>query len=82
MTIHTLKIKETYAKLHLSGLKDWELRYMDRDYKVDDEIHFIIVSDDTLQPINNVGYKRKITYIYNVPNTGLKFNYAILSLSI
>ncbi len=40
--IHTLKIEEKYYRRIESGLKNFEIRYNDRDYQVGDVLKFIV----------------------------------------
>lgn len=77
MQIHTLKIKPKYFKAVMLGLKNFELRKDDREYKVGDLI--------TLKEYNNGEYTGNeiknipINYILrDCPEYGLKEGYCIL----
>ncbi|MDD7913756.1 DUF3850 domain-containing protein, partial [Polaribacter ponticola] len=58
---HKIKILEKYASEHLKGIKPWELRKNDRNYKVGDTIEFEIV--DEAGKRNGIKYLRLITNI-------------------
>ena len=75
MAIHTLKIEEKYALLHLCGVKPWEIRKFDKPFKNGDTIVFKINGTDK-------DYARKIIYVYSGTSHGLKRGYCIISLSI
>ena len=75
METHKLKIKQLYAIKHFEKKKHWELRYNDRNFKVNDLIEFFIIE-------TGVTYKRKIVYIYKNEIGGLKDNFIILSLEL
>ena len=68
---HHLKIKYEYAQLQFRGLKDWELRKNDRDFKAGDTIIFSVLEFGFM-------YSRKITNVFD--DFGLQKGYAILSL--
>lgn len=74
--IHELKIMPEYFEAVLKGIKKFELRHYDRNYKVKD----ILV----LKEWKNGGFtgrKKKVTISYilkNVSQFGLKDGYAIL----
>jgi len=76
---HEIKIHSTYANEHLRGVKDWELRKNDRDYKEDDFINFTVVTERN----NPTGmtYKRKITNVFHGGVYGLQDGFCILSIS-
>lgn len=76
---HEVKILATYASLHFKGLKPWEKRRNDRNYKVNDTLNFTIVSDDTLEPLG-MTYRRTISYVSKEAKYGLKEGYCILTL--
>lgn len=79
MKLHTLKIKRHYFYDVLNGVKKAELRQDDRDYEVDDLIHFVDVNGHEFDCFETNLYK--ITHILrNVEEYGLKTGYAILSL--
>lgn len=80
MKLHYLKLQEKYWNDVMSGMKGFELRKNDRDFKVGDLI--IFVEADT-QPKEHVIQSKPfvITYVLkNVPEFGLNEEYAILSI--
>ncbi|WP_329804995.1 DUF3850 domain-containing protein [Flavobacterium facile] len=72
--IHNLKIKEEYAKAYFNGLKQWEIRKNDRDFKVGDIIEFNVIDKDII-------YRREIIYLLEGGQFGIEKGYCILSLS-
>lgn len=76
---HELKILRKYYNLVSAGLKNFELRKLDRDYKVGDYIKFNIIEEDgSIKPSNDA---YKILYILkDVPEYGLDSEYGILSI--
>ena len=79
MKLHNLKIISEYWDQVWLGNKTFELRQDDRDYEVGDLIHFVDVDGKEL--VDGVGNLYKITYILrNVPQYGLPYGYAILSI--
>ncbi len=79
MATHTLKIREDYARAHLSGLKPWELRKNDRNFKIGDFINFEAINDKGEIVII---YKQKIVYLFKGGQYGLADDYVIFSLSM
>lgn len=79
MKKHDLKIKMNYYLDILNGVKKFELRKNDRNFKVNDYIHFInILGNEFLTKPNNL---YKITYILkNIPSYGLDVDYCILGI--
>lgn len=76
---HELKILEQYANNNREGKKPWELRKNDRNYKVGDWIIFHIIDDKTKQPTGFI-YKRKITYLFEGYEYGLKKGFCIMTV--
>ena len=76
---HKIKIHRTYASEHLRGVKYWELRKNDRDYKEGDFLNFTVVTERN----NPTGmtYKRKITNVFHGGVYGLQEGFCILSIS-
>lgn len=79
MTLHTLKIKKVYGDAILEGLKTFELRKNDRDYKVGDLIQFVTgVGGGLYFP-----ELYEITYILkDCPEYGLDKDYCILAIKV
>lgn len=79
MVVHNIKIKETFYKAKRSGLKLWEIRKNDRNYKVGDLIHYTkIDGSDFIRSGKDNLYK--ITYILTPENfEGLPSGYCIFS---
>lgn len=80
MKLHVLKIKKSYFYQVYNGYKKAELRKDDRDYEVDDLIHFVDekgkeyeLFEDNIFIITNV--------LRNVQEYGLQDGYAILSIN-
>ena len=88
MKLHELKIKHKYLVQVDCGNKTFELRKNDRDYQVDDLIHFIEIKDEDkdfnpwhLQPSIAKDTLYKITYVLkDVPEYGLDKDYCILGI--
>ena len=76
---HEIKILSTYASEHLRGVKDWELRKNDRNYKEGDFVKFVVVTERN-DPTGMV-YKRKITNVFHGGVYGLKDGFCIFSIS-
>lgn len=70
---HELKILPKYAAAQMGGLKPWELRKNDRDFKVGDIIKFTIIGRD-------VTYSKVIKYIFKGGEYGLEEGYCIMTL--
>ena len=76
---HELKILPTYASMHLRGVKPWELRKNDRDFKEGDYITFIVMYKGK-EP-TGMKYRRKIIDVFNGGAYGLDKEYCIITLS-
>lgn len=48
MKLHEIKLMSEYAKAKASGLKPFEIRKNDRDYKVGDLVRYIVPDDKDL----------------------------------
>lgn len=75
---HEIKIHSTYASEHLRGVKDWELRKNDRDYKEGDTVKFIVVTERN-EPTGMV-YTREITNVFHGGVYGLQDGFCIFSI--
>ena len=78
MKVHNLKIKPCYFNDVIKGVKTFEVRYNDRDFKIGDYI--------TLEEFNNHGYTGRfitaeIIYILK-DNEYLKENYVVLGIKL
>ena len=71
-TIHTLKLQREYAQSKLKGIKPFEIRFNDRNYKVGDLIRYTILDDNVLNKIFEerlyrieyiTHYQQKVGYI-------------------
>lgn len=88
MKLHELKIKHKYLVDVSIGKKTFELRKNDRDYQVDDLIHFIDIKDEDkkisswcFEPSIDEDALYKITYVLkDVPEYGLDKDYCILGI--
>ena len=86
MKLHVLKIKDEYFREVRAGFKKAEIRKNDRDYQVDDLIHFVGLSGAELMGCNRDCTLRRenlyrITHVLkDVPEYGLQEGYAILSI--
>lgn len=79
MAVHYLKIKAEYYNDVECGLKTFELRKNDRDFKVGD-ILMLIKLDGEGNETDQV-IKKKVVYILkDCPQYGLKEGYAILGI--
>lgn len=80
MKLHTLKIESVYYNEINFGIKTFELRKNDRDYKVFDLIHFVDTNGQDFKENSNNVYQ--IIYILkDVEKYGLDKNYCILGLN-
>ncbi len=73
MVVHHLKTEPQYLQAHFDGLKDFEIRFNDRDYKVGDELDLFGWENNTETGLRIL---RKIKYIHS--GLGLKDGYVIL----
>ena len=79
MKKHILKINLVYYLDVVYGNKKFELRKNDRNFQVNDYIHFINNRGENFFIKTNNLYR--ITYILkNVPNYGLDIDYCILGI--
>ena len=80
MTEHNLKIKHKYWKDVQDGVKTFEIRKNDRDYKVGDIVHFIPISDDSniILPHNKNSYR--ITYVFTGGEYGLDNDFCVFGI--
>ena len=80
MKLHILKIESVYYNEINFGIKTFELRKNDRDYKVFDLIHFVDTNgQDFKENCNNV---YQIIYILkDVEKYGLDKDYCILGIN-
>lgn len=75
--IHYLKILPEYYQQTVRGIKQFELRKDDRDYKVGD--HVVLQEWDGEQYTGRESFQMKIQYILrDCPEYGLKEGYCIL----
>lgn len=73
--IHRVKIKQEYAEAYYNGLKPWEVRKNDRNYKVGDTIEFQIIESGNK-------YQREIIYIFEGGVYGIQEGYCVMTLSV
>ncbi len=71
VVFHDLKIKQKYLIDLLRGVKTFEIRFNDRDYKVGDVLRFHI-------PFSFTSYCFEVTDLFN--DFGLQKGYVILSI--
>lgn len=79
MKVHKLKTWSKYYQLILCGIKDWELRKNDRDFKVGD----LLILEEYLPEFKSYtgnSLKKKIEHIFQENEFGLKKGYCILGL--
>lgn len=77
--IHVLKIQDNYMLDLERGIKTFELRYNDRDYKEGEFIHFVRTNGEEFHDFEDNLYR--ITYVLkNVPEYGLREDHCILSI--
>lgn len=81
MAEHKIKIRKMYYDAVLSGEKTFEIRKNDRDYKVGDIIHFVLIADngDMIIPHNPKEYK--ITYVFHGGEYGLENGYCVFGIT-
>ena len=80
---HDLKLQYKYCDDVLSGLKNYEVRFNDRNYKVGDFIEFTSVDENGNPKIHRIeDYKFIITYMltHNDFPIGIKKDYCILGI--
>ena len=70
---HELKILPEYASPQMCGIKPWELRKNDRNFKVGDVINFIVVGI-------GIKYSKEIIYLFEGGSYGLENGYCIMTL--
>lgn len=83
---HILKINYEFAQLHFLGLKDWEIRKNDKDFKVGDTIQFQIIELENSKSWvseDMKSYKRIVTNVFSDPEQkfGLQPDHVILSIA-
>ncbi len=81
MTLHNLKIADEYYDAVKNGVKTFEVRKNDRDYKVGDSLKLCPV-DSNGELVRDLGFKRYITYILTHDDfpLGVPEGYVILAL--
>ena len=79
LKLHTLKIKPEYYLAVIEGFKTFELRKNDRDYQVQDLIHFVNTNGEEFDKEPDNVYQ--ISYVLkDVPEYGLNKDYCILGI--
>ncbi|NKI28243.1 DUF3850 domain-containing protein [Arenibacter sp. 6A1] len=76
---HKIKILADYASKHLRGVKPWELRKNDRNYKEGDFITFVVVTNRNTP--TGMTYRRKIIDVFEGGVYGLQDGFCILTIS-
>jgi hypothetical protein len=79
MANHYLKLKRHYFEEKINGVKDWEIRENDRDFKVDDTVFFNEVVGD--EPTGRTIKFCRITGIFHGGPYGLQTGYCIFQHS-
>ena len=77
MAKHELKISENNARAHLSGVKPWELRNNDRDFKIGDKINFNAIDE---QGFVIMRYTREIKFVQKGGQCGLDDEFVIITI--
>jgi hypothetical protein len=82
--VHQLKSWPEFFEPVLAGVKTFELRAADRDYKVGDILHLKEWSNQT-QQFTGRELKRRVTYVMHgqagiVPLIGLHRHYCVMAL--
>lgn len=80
MKIHNLKTWKKYFVAVFSGLKNFELRFNDRDFKIGDEL-ILEEWDEITELYTGRILHRRIDYILEGGQFGLEKGYVILALS-
>jgi uncharacterized protein involved in high-affinity Fe2+ transport len=78
-TLHVLKTQERYFYAVEEGLKDFELRKNDRDFKVGDDVHLECINSAGY-PTGKILYKRIKYILKDVSEFGLQDGYCIIGL--
>lgn len=73
MKLHNLKIKAEYATAKLKGVKPFEIRLNDRNFKVGDIVKYTCIDS----PIVNSDISRKLYYIAYITNYEQKDGYVV-----
>lgn len=73
MKLHNLKIKAEYAKAKLKGLKPFEIRKDDRNFKAGDLVKYTVVDSF----LYNQKIKNKIYYITYITDYEQKNGYVV-----
>lgn len=76
MTIHCVKIQETYANAVNNHSKPFEIRFNDRNYCAGDQLVFLVIGNEK-HPLNGTSWD--ITYVYDGP-FGLQPGYVVLGI--
>ncbi len=79
---HNVKIWPEHFKSVVTGVKPWEIRKSDRDYKVMDTIHLHEFRPEVMNANKYTGecVSRRITHIVHGPAPGLEKGYCIMTL--
>lgn len=75
MKLHEIKLMSEYAKAKASGLKPFEIRKNDRDYKVGDLVRYIVPDDKDLNEV----IKRTLYQIVYITDYEQKDGYVVFS---
>ena len=82
MTRHILKLHDKYFDAVLYGIKTFEIRKADRDYKVGDVLIFNRIDDEGRKSPNEPSIHRMISYILRHEDfpAGIQEGYVILGM--
>jgi hypothetical protein len=79
--IHVLKIHSEYYNAILMGNKTFEVRYNDRDYKLNDIIVLNEIDKHNGESTGRQQLVRNITYILQGGQFGIEKGYVVLSIA-
>ena len=73
--VHVLKLQQEYARSKLNGIKPFEIRINDRNFKVGDFVKYIIPNDDIL----NKAFEDRLYRIEYITHYQQKDSYVVFT---
>lgn len=75
MKLHNLKIKAEYANAKLDGIKPFEIRKNDREFKVGDLVRYIVVDSEAYNSV----FKERVYYITYITDYAQRDGYIVFT---